>query len=209
MKNKLLIFMFLILIPLMGFSQLNKYIYLVDKVCNEINPDKIKELSPEKIQIELMKLGDKVRKENQDEVNELINELRNKYPNWSDNKLLKEYFKNFMFLAIDRCPVYFELMLIPLGNCPKENNSLILIKQEAEKFINNNSAKSSIELNDLVIQHIITIVFDNKELIEKDYKDGIANPQFMKDMNSYLFHRSKDYMKLVLSVQIDKMLDKQ
>lgn len=83
-------------------------------------------------------------------------------------------------------------MLLPIGVCPEDNSILILIKQETDRFLNENSDKTYNELNDLLIEHLVHFVVDNMELIEKDYPDGIANIQFMKDMNSYLFHKSKN-----------------
>lgn len=209
MKGKFFILITLILAPYIGSAQSDKYTYLVDKLCNEINPERIKKLPPEKIQTELIKLGNKVRIENQDKVNELMRELRHKYPNSSDKKLLKEYLKNFTYQAIDRCPVYFELMLLPLGDCPKDNNTLIFIKQEVEKFLTTNSNKPYTELSDLVVEHIVTTVFNHKKMIEKDYKDGILNPQFKNDLNIYLYHKSKKYTKVSLSSQIEEIFDMQ
>jgi hypothetical protein len=91
MRSKIMILTLLFIIPLIVFAQSDKYIYLVEKACNDTNLIKIKNLSPDKIQIELMKLGYNIREENHNEVNELIAELRNENPTWSENELFKEF----------------------------------------------------------------------------------------------------------------------
>jgi hypothetical protein len=197
----------ILLNTLIGYSQSEKYLFLVDKVCSEINPERIKNLPPQQAQAELMKLGNDIKIKYQDEVDELVNEIKEKNPTYSDNELMKEYFKNFIFCAIDNCPVYYDLMLMPLGECPEKNESLELIKKETVKFLNRNSGKRYFELNNLVAKHITNVVFENIEIIEKEYKQGMADPKFMSDMNSYLFHNSKKYLKVTLSVQIDKMYE--
>ncbi len=207
MRIRLLIIRFLGIVPILTFSQGVNYFSMAYSICEEINQEQIRDTPTEEIQAKLIWLGYNVNEKYKTDVDELVNKLKSEHQDWSDNDCLKEYLKRFVHYSIDSCPVYFELMLIPLGDSPSDNKALQLLKKKVEKCILENSDKPYVELNNKIKWIMLDFLFDNKELIERNYKGEHASSQFFKDMNSYLSHRSREYLKISLSVEIDKMFN--
>ena len=206
MKIQQILIIIIFTIPVFSFSQSENYDLLVKQVCADLNIEKIKNLPPDKIQKELINLGTEIRNKNNVIADKIASEIKENNPSYNDSEILREYLTSFYFHAIDNCSDFYELTLIPLGDCPKSNNTLTLLENETEKFINNNSDKDFKELNDLLVRHLTTIIFDNIPTVETDYKDGIADPLLMSDMTNYLFHKSKDYLKINIAIQIGKYI---
>ena len=203
--QQILIFI-LLTIPIFGYSQSENYDLITKQVCAELNIEYIKNLPPDKIQKELINLGTEVRNKNNIIADKIVTEIREKNPSYNDSEILREYLTCFYFHAIDNCSEFYELALIPLGDCPKPNNILILLEEETENFLNSNSGKDYNQINKSLTQHLTSIIFDNIPIVEKDYKDGIVDPQLPSDMSNYLFHKSKEYLKINIAIQIEKYI---
>jgi hypothetical protein len=185
-------------------SQNDKLDIIINHFCDDLNLEKIKKMSPEKMQIKLLQIGVETREKYLNDVNEIFLDLKKENPSLNDSEINKIYSQELIFRALDICPKYKELALLPLGQCPKENKTLKKLLKEVEEVIENNKGKDYNELNNLVVNTISMTIFENRSQVEKDYQDGIASPQLMADMNNYIFHNSPDYLKMVLATQIDK-----
>lgn len=184
-------------------AQNDKLDDIINQFCSDISLEKIKKMSPEKMQTELLKIGSETREKYSTEVNQVLSELKKKNKGLSDVEVNALYGKELILRAIDICPEYRELALLPLGKCPKENKTLIMVHKEVQKVIAKNKDKTDKEKNDLIVKAMTTALFSNMEQVNKDYEEGIANPQLRNDMNAYLFHKSNDFLKIVLSSLMD------
>lgn len=208
MKHVITLMFFIAFFTLTGNAQNEKLDFVINQFCKDLNPEGIKKMSPEEMQSKLLQIGIETRKNYLSDVNEIFLDLKKENPNLSDSEINRIYSREMIFRALDICPEYKELALMPLGNCPKENKTLKKLLQEVEKVIKDNENKEFSELNELVVNSISTTIFGIRSQVEKDYKDGIANPQLISDMNNYLFHKSPVFLKIAVSQQIDKAFNK-
>ena len=200
MKRIILLIAF-ISVSIISNAQDEKLDFIISQFCNDLNPEKIKKMSTTDAQTKLFQIGIDAREKCLNEVNEIDAKLRKENPNLSEQEIYILYNKKMIFRALDICPDFKEIALISLGECPKENKTLKKVFTAVEKVIADNKDKDYVELNKI----ITSTVFETMSQVEKDYKDGLANPQLVSDMNNYLFHKSDDFLKIVLALQLDNL----
>ncbi len=137
---------------------------------------------------------------------QIISNISNEHPDWQENQIIAEYMLKFSFTAIDSCPAYLQFILEAYGECPPENNTLNLVLSKVENHLSSNTTSDYSALNDEVVNIINSTIFENRDSIELDYEDGIANPNLITDINTYLMYNSKEYIKLITYIQYQKML---
>lgn len=187
-------------------SNYEEYTFIVDKLCEKLKLEKYINSPPENILNEALILGKEIGKEHSGVFENLLSKIRKDNQAFSDKEVLKVYLNDFAFLAIENCPQYLEFTLRQLGKCPEENELFIILKNETDRFIVENSKKNLLELNNLTMNHIVATVMKNKDLAKKYYTEGIEDPIFFSNMNSYLYNKSRKFLQLTILIQIEKMV---
>ena len=124
------------------------------------------------------------------------------YPNLTEIEIQKKLWIQGYFALVDSCAALDGLITNMYGECPKPTETLDKILEGTNTFVakrltdNVNYTK----LNDDYGDFLSKLVFENEASISKDYSD-LDN--WIVDMESYLFHKSKPYFKMILGYVVE------
>ena len=122
--------------------------------------------------------------------------------------MLTEYITTFSFSIIDDCPEFYSVILESTkSKYPEKNSYLELLLSEIQDCFKANGGKSYSELKVLVDDKMAELLIKNRVLVGELYEDGIAGMDVINDSIYYLIHHSKDYLKTVLFMGIDMLVD--
>jgi len=112
-------------------------------------------------------------------------------------KLDKEFTIRLIESLADECDTYVQLTRNLINPSPKENKTLHLIAEKIDSIMEQNKNLSYPEQLSKADNQIFNIIMDNESQVNKDYKDGFADPKLADDVGIYCFIKATDITKRI------------
>jgi hypothetical protein len=185
------------------FAQNENYTFLVDDMCKRLDVNEFKSLDRTQMNLKLQQLGEEIRADHPDRTERLMDEIYEEYPGVSEAKARSIYLTGFLELALDSCQEYADIIVMSVGSCPDENESLKIIREEVDSYISKHTKSTYMEQYYGVMNQLDKIFKNHEELILNDYPSGIKDQKLVDDAIVYLSYKSKPFLKVIVLGQIE------
>jgi hypothetical protein len=188
----------LLLFPIILFGQNINETDIVKDYCEQAESLDWESKSVEEIASELSQIAVRIRQDHSETINQIKEKFKADKPELTDKELDKEFTIRLIESLADECDTYVQLTRNLINPSPKENKTLHLIAEKIDSIMEQNKNLSYPEQLSKADNQIFNIIMDNESQVNKDYKDGFADPKLADDVGIYLLYKSNRYYKAYL-----------
>lgn len=194
-KNILLLTTFLVFINVTyAQSELN---FFANELCNSFEESDLEKPKDELFHL-LQNKSSKIYKNNQKELNALTSKLKDNNPDKSEREIALLVGNEISLLTIKNCPKFQRIaQKIALPEPKQHKKSVTNVKDKLCNLLKNSSDKSSATLEKILKDNFMNVLYENKELIEKEY-GSFGSPEYNNDLNESLMIECDIYFKMTM-----------
>lgn len=207
MLRRLLAFSMFFIVPILIFGQSVNYNKIILDFCKRAENLDWKGSSINEIVLENQKLTLQIIQDHQETIVQIKDSIKTRNPKMLNKEIEKEFTIGLLVSLVNKCDTFVQLTRTLLAPCPKENETLKLITQKVDSIIDQNQNLSYPEQLKVADNQLFNLIMDNESQVDKDYKDGFADPKLPDDLGIYLLHNSIKYYKAYLVTESIKMLN--
>ncbi len=201
------LFLTLLFFPILSFGQNINDTDIIKDYCKRVKEIDWENKTNEEITYSLSQIAINLRYDHLESINSLKKEIKVVNPNFTEKDLDKEFTIKLIESLVDNCETYMQLTRNLMRPCPKSNKTLEIIAKKIDSIIDQNQNLSYPELLNAADNQIFNIIVDNEKQVNKDYKDGFADPRLADDVGIYLLYNSKSYYKAYVLSESIKMFN--
>lgn len=201
--SKIITNSFLLLFPLSLLGQkdslvtiiINDYCEMAQQIELEFNQDS---LPDDELDNFFRREIGKVREKSIPAFSELRMIIIEEHPEFSEQESLLETTILMMEPLIQNCDSYSNIMKFLLPPCKGFKESPSIIANKVSTIIDDEKPIRLLDQFDVFNKIWTDVIFENEEIVEAEYEDGIANFDFMEDVRVCLCHKNERYYKAYL-----------
>ena len=193
--------------PLLSFGQADPYREYAEDYCDRVAALDISTLSTGELRGALQRIAQQASVANAQAMNEARNAIRRANPEYSGTNVERDFNLRLTEALMDQCEAYLSASRALFGPCPKDNKLFALQLKEVDAIIEQYQHLPYAQQLEKVDYQLITLMFDNDQLVPPDYSNGVEDPQFLDDASVYLIHKSLSYYKLLALGGLMQMFD--
>ena len=171
--------------------------FFADELCKSFKESDLKKSKEDLFKL-IQTKSNEVYSKHREKLNTLTSELKAKHPNKNQQEIALLVGNEISLLAINDCQIFQKItqkVAVPESN--KNKKSITNVTDELCELLNNSSDKNTSALNKIVDNKLFDLVFQNKELIEKEY-GNFSSSEYKTDLNTTLIKDCDIYYKLVM-----------
>ena len=171
--------------------------FFSEKLCNSFNFSDLNKPEGELFNLVQSK-SNEIYQKFPEKLTEIKNGFKQKHPNKNESELALLIGHEISLLAIENCPIFQKITQKIAVPEPTENKkSVTSVSNELCNLLNNSPDKKASTLNKIVDDKLFDLVFKNKALIEKEYRN-FGSSEYKTDLNATLMKECDIYYKLVM-----------
>lgn len=171
--------------------------FFADELCKSFKESDLKKSKEELFKL-IQTKSNEIYLKYPEKLNSLTNELKEKHPNKNQQEIALLVGNKISLLAIDGCPNFQKITQKIAINQPNKNKkSVTNVTKELCELLNNSPDKNTSTLNKILDNKLFDLVFQNKELIEKEY-GNFSSSEYKADLNATLMKDCDIYFKLTM-----------
>jgi len=136
----------------------------------------------------------------------LLEETSAAHPDASDQEVQAMMVREYTLALIYDCDRYLTVTRNSLPAGLEENDALALIRTKVEDLLASMPDATATEKNQAVDDQIFNILYNNIEVIKKDFPQGIADPRLSKELMYHLWQTSDTYLRVYLAKGVEQMV---
>lgn len=171
--------------------------FLANELCNSFEESDLKKSNKKLFKL-IQNKSNEIYNKYPKKLDSLTEELKKKYPDKNQQEIALTVGNEISLFAIEKCPIFQKItqkIAVPEPN--KNKKSITNVTDELCELLNNSSDKNTSALNKIVDDKLFDLVFQNKELIEKEY-GNFGSSEYKTDLNANLMKNCDIYYKLIM-----------